>query len=62
MPKKTKVLIVDDHWVVREGLCAILETKDDIQVVGEAKDGGEAVSRLDYFCQMSFSWMSVCRG
>ena len=45
MPKKTKVLIVDDHRVVREGLCAILETKDDIQVVGEAKDGGEAVEQ-----------------
>ncbi len=45
MPKKTKVLIVDDHRVVREGLSAILETKDDIQVVGEAKDGGEAVEQ-----------------
>ena len=45
MPKTTKVLIVDDHRVVREGLCAILETKDDIQVVGEAKDGGEAVEQ-----------------
>ena len=41
--KKTKVLIADDHSVVREGLSAILETKDDIEVTGEAEDGEEAV-------------------
>lgn len=41
--KKTKVLIADDHRVVREGLSAILETKDDIEVTGEAEDGEEAV-------------------
>ena len=52
MPKKTKVLIVDDHRVVREGLSAILETKDDIQVVGEAKDGGEAVENARICCRM----------
>lgn len=45
MAKRTKVLIVDDHRVVREGLSAILETKDDIQVVGEAQTGGEAVEK-----------------
>jgi DNA-binding NarL/FixJ family response regulator len=45
MAKKTKVLIADDHKVVREGLSAILETKDDIEVVGEARDGGEAVEK-----------------
>ena len=45
MAKKAKVLIADDHKVVREGLSAILETKDDIQVVGEARDGGEAVEK-----------------
>lgn len=45
MAKKTKVLIADDHKVVREGLSAILETKDDIEIVGEARDGGEAVEK-----------------
>ena len=45
MPKKTRVLITDDHRVVREGLCAILETKDDIEIIGEARDGGEAVEK-----------------
>jgi two-component system, NarL family, response regulator DegU len=43
--KKIKVLIADDHQVVREGLSAILRTKDDIEVVGEVKDGLEAVEQ-----------------
>ncbi len=45
MAKKIKVLIVDDHRIVREGLSAILETKEEIQIVGEAGDGGEAVEK-----------------
>ena len=38
-----RVLIVDDHLVVREGLRTILETTDDLELVGEATDGAEAV-------------------
>ncbi len=45
MAKKIKVLIADDHQVVRDGLSAILQTKDDIMVVGEARDGVEAVEK-----------------
>jgi NarL family two-component system response regulator LiaR len=40
-----RVLIVDDHGVVREGLRAYLELEPDIQVVGEARDGQEGVRR-----------------
>ena len=40
---RIKVLIVDDHRVVREGLSAILKSKENIQVLGEAQDGQEAV-------------------
>lgn len=40
-----RVLIVDDHDIVREGLCAMLETKTGIQVIGEAADGEQAVER-----------------
>src|ERR671933_2067421 len=40
-----RVLIVDDHGVVREGLRAYLELEPDIQVVGEARDGKEGVRR-----------------
>ena len=43
--EKIKVLIADDHRVVREGLAAILKTKEDIHVVGEAQDGAEAVEK-----------------
>jgi NarL family two-component system response regulator YdfI len=38
-----RLLIVDDHPVVREGLRAILETAPDLSLVGEAGDGAEAV-------------------
>jgi DNA-binding NarL/FixJ family response regulator len=41
--KKITVLIVDDHTVVREGLRALLSCEPDIEVVGEAADGREAV-------------------
>ena len=48
--RKIRVLIADDHTVVRMGLSALLETEDDIEVVGEAKNGVEAIAeakRLD---------------
>lgn len=38
-----KVLIADDHHVVRRGLLFFLKTQKDIQVVGEAKNGKEAI-------------------
>ena len=38
-----RVLLVDDHPVVRAGLTGILESEDGIEVVGEAADGAEAV-------------------
>jgi DNA-binding NarL/FixJ family response regulator len=40
-----RVLIVDDHAVVREGLRAFLELQEDLEVVGEASDGAEALER-----------------
>ncbi|MFJ1754236.1 response regulator [Kitasatospora sp. NPDC088134] len=40
-----RVLLVDDHQVVRRGLRTFLEVQDDIEVVGEAADGAEAVDR-----------------
>ncbi len=38
-----RVLVVDDHPVVREGLAAMLSREPDIDVIGEARDGQEAV-------------------
>ena len=41
--KKIRILVVDDENVVREGFCAILRLQNDMQVVGEALDGLQAV-------------------
>ncbi len=38
-----RVIVADDHHLVRQGIRALLEQSDDIQVVGEAEDGQEAV-------------------
>ena len=38
-----RVLIADDHHVVRRGLVFFLKTQKDLDIVGEAKDGEEAV-------------------
>lgn len=42
-----RVLLVDDHQVVRRGLRTFLEVQDDIEVVGEAADGAEGVERAE---------------
>ncbi|MGW7197686.1 response regulator [Streptomyces chryseus] len=42
-----RVLLVDDHQVVRRGLRTFLEVQDDIEVVGEAADGAEGVARAE---------------
>lgn len=44
MPPRLKILLADDHDVVRLGLRALLEKADDMTVVGEAINGREAVS------------------
>jgi DNA-binding NarL/FixJ family response regulator len=43
MTKQIRLIIADDHPVVREGLTAILETQPDIDVLAEAADGAQAV-------------------
>jgi two-component system, NarL family, response regulator LiaR len=43
MSNSVTVVIVDDHFVVREGVRALLETQPDISIVGEAASGVEAV-------------------
>jgi DNA-binding NarL/FixJ family response regulator len=39
-----RVLIVDDHAIVRNGLAQLLETTDDLELVGAARDGEQAVT------------------
>ena len=43
--EKIKVLIADDHTVVRKGIRALLETEPGIEVVGEARDGEDALHK-----------------
>jgi two-component system, NarL family, response regulator LiaR len=43
MPDAIRILLVDDHAVVREGLRTFLELQDEFEIVGEAADGEEGV-------------------
>lgn len=43
--EKIKLLLVDDHAVVRSGLRMLLETQPDVEIVGEAESGNEAVAK-----------------
>jgi len=42
--KKISVLLVDDHTVVRQGLRALLKAEEDMEVIGEAENGRQAVA------------------
>ena len=44
MHPKIKVLVADDHKIVRIGLVSLLKTVKDLEVVGEASDGNEAIA------------------
>jgi NarL family two-component system response regulator LiaR len=43
IPYTIRILLADDHTVVRSGLCAVLAMQDDFKIVGEAGDGEEAL-------------------
>jgi len=43
MPEPIRVLVVDDHAVVRQGLRGLLELQDGVEVVGDAADGAQGV-------------------
>jgi two-component system response regulator NreC len=44
--QKIRVLVVDDHTIVRDGISALLALAGDIEVVGEATNGAEAVNKV----------------
>ena len=44
---KTKILIVDDHKIVRDGIKSLLDGEKDFVIIGEASDGKEAISFLE---------------
>ncbi|MDD4986991.1 MAG: response regulator transcription factor, partial [Dehalococcoidales bacterium] len=43
--EKIRVLVADDHAIMREGVCALLRTCDDIEIVGEAANGNEVIRK-----------------
>jgi DNA-binding NarL/FixJ family response regulator len=45
IPLVTRILIADDHSIVRSGLTKVLDSKPDMEVVAEAEDGAEAVEK-----------------
>lgn len=47
--KSVSVLIVDDHSIVREGLRSLLEKYEEFEIIGEAKNGKEAIAMDDKF-------------
>jgi len=48
---KTRIMIVDDHEVVRLGMRAAFEAEPDLAVVGEASNGAEALLRCPCWIQ-----------
>ena len=46
---KGRILIVDDHEILRMGLAVFLETQDDLLLVGEAENGQQAIELCDQF-------------
>ena len=43
MADKIRIMLVEDHQVVRQGLVALLSTMDDLEIVGSVGDGLEAI-------------------
>jgi CheY-like chemotaxis protein/anti-sigma regulatory factor (Ser/Thr protein kinase) len=46
-PAKIRLLLVDDHAMVREGLRSVLESYDDVEIVGEASNGEDALALVE---------------
>src|SRR5579864_7314572 len=44
---KIRIIVADDHFVVRMGLTALVNTEPDLEVVGEAADGTQAVQAFE---------------
>lgn len=43
---KIRVLLVDDHAIMRDGISALINLQDDIEIVGEASEGKEAIEKV----------------
>src|SRR5665648_548522 len=60
-PEVIRVFLVDDHEVVRRGLAALLDTEDDIEVVGEAGTVADAMARVPAVRLPDGNGVALCR-
>ena len=44
--QKIRIILVDDHYVVRSGIRALFDDEEDIEVIGEASNGLEAIIKV----------------
>ena len=44
--RKIRVLVADDHTMIRDGICAVLMMQKDLEIVGEAVNGREAIEKV----------------
>ena len=56
-----RVIIIDDHPVVRRGLKQIIAAEQDMQVVGEAENAREAIRVIHYPAACGWEVYSACR-
>ena len=62
MTKRLRILLVEDHETVRQGLKLLIEREADLQVIGEASNGAQAIERSRASrSSMSSSWTSRCQ-
>ena len=57
--KKTRILVADDHAIVREGYCKVLGAEPDFEIVAEAADGEEAVKLASQLRQSGIGVMEA---
>ena len=60
MSAPVRILLADDHAVLRAGLRALLDAEPDLEVVGEAATGEEAIEKTRELNPTSSSWTSRC--
>ena len=44
--EKIKILLIDDHALIRDGICAMLKDEEEIEIVGEAKNGQQGIEKI----------------
>lgn len=55
-----RVFLADDHTIVRDGLRMLLEAQPDLQVIGEATNGRDAVRQIEQLVPDVASWTLPC--